>query len=69
MARIRVVLPAPLGPSSPLTPGPNEHVSSDSATFGPNHTDSAFDLDGGVGGQRRVGVRVGVGDAHRSTHR
>ena len=40
MARISVVLPAPFGPSSPVTPGPNEQLSSDSATFGPNHTDT-----------------------------
>ena len=41
MARISVVLPAPFGPSSPVTPGPNEQLSSDSATFGPNHTDTS----------------------------
>src|SRR5207247_10017857 len=38
-ARISVVLPAPLGPSRPVTPGPKEHDSSDSATFGPKNID------------------------------
>ena len=41
IARISVVLPAPFGPSRPVTPGPNEQLSSDSATFGPNHTDTS----------------------------
>jgi hypothetical protein len=41
IARIRVVLPAPLGPSNPVTPGPNEQLSSDSATLGPNHTETS----------------------------
>ena len=40
MARISVVLPAPFGPSRPVTPGPNEQLSSDRATFWPNHTDT-----------------------------
>ena len=40
MARMSVLLPAPLGPSSPVTPGPNEQASSDSATFWPNQTDA-----------------------------
>src|SRR2546423_5045160 len=40
MARISVVFPAPLGPSSPVTPGPNEHDSSESATLGPKKTDT-----------------------------
>ena len=40
IARISVVLPAPLGPSRPVTPGPNEQLSSDSATFWRNHTDT-----------------------------
>ena len=39
-ARIRVVFPAPFGPSRPVTPGPNEHDRSVSATFCPNHTDA-----------------------------
>src|SRR5437879_3822967 len=39
-ARVSVVFPAPFGPSSPVTPGPNEHDSSDSATFGPKNTDT-----------------------------
>src|SRR5690606_2671982 len=41
IARMRVVLPAPLGPRRPVTPGPNEQLSSDSATFWPNHTDAS----------------------------
>src|SRR3954471_16274567 len=40
IARISVVLPAPFGPSNPVTPGPNEQLSSDRATLGPNHTDT-----------------------------
>ena len=32
-----VVLPAPLGPSSPVTPGPKEQLTSETATFWPNH--------------------------------
>src|SRR4029077_17074882 len=39
-ARIRVVLPASFGPISPLTRGPTEQLSSDSATFGPYQTDT-----------------------------
>src|SRR5437773_1626091 len=39
-ARISVVLPAPFGPNRPVTPGPNEHESSESATFGPKNTDT-----------------------------
>ena len=35
IARMSVVLPAPFGPSRPVTPGPNEQLSSDSATFWP----------------------------------
>ena len=35
-----VVLPAPFGPSRPVTPGPNEQLSSDRATFCPNHTET-----------------------------
>ncbi len=38
--RRRVVFPAPLGPSRPVTPGPNEQVRSDTATFCPNHFDT-----------------------------
>ena len=49
IARISVVLPAPFGPSRPVTPGPNEQLSSDSATFGPNHTETSRDLHGRVG--------------------
>ena len=41
IARISVVLPAPFGPSRPVTPGPNEQLSSERATFGPNHTDTS----------------------------
>ena len=68
MARISVVLPAPLGPSRPVTPGPNEQLSSDSATLGPNHTESVGDLDGGVRDEGRVvrGGEVGVGHASGS---
>ena len=40
IARMSVVLPAPFGPSRPVTPGPNEQLSSDSATFWRNHTDT-----------------------------
>src|SRR5712671_4468942 len=40
IARISVVLPAPLGPSRPVTPGPNEQLSSDNATFCRNHTET-----------------------------
>ena len=40
MARMKVVFPAPFGPSRPATPGPNEHDSSVRATFGPNHTET-----------------------------
>ena len=46
IARISVVLPAPFGPSRPVTPGPNEQLSSDRATFCPNHTETSVDLDG-----------------------
>ena len=42
MARMRVVLPAPLGPSRPVTPAPKLQLSSDSATFCPNHTDTSL---------------------------
>ena len=42
MARISVVLPAPLGPSRPVTPAPKLQLSSDSATFWPNHTDTSL---------------------------
>ena len=41
IARIIVVLPAPLGPSSPVIPAPNEQLTSDRATFCPNHTDAS----------------------------
>ena len=54
IARISVVLPAPLGPSSPVTPGPNEQLSSDSATLAPNHTETSSTSTVGVGGERRV---------------
>ncbi len=40
IARINVVLPAPFGPSNPVTPAPKEQLSSDSATFAPNHTET-----------------------------
>ena len=58
MARISVVLPAPFGPSRPVTPGPNEQLSSDSATFCPNHTETSRDLDGRR--RRRTPGRPGV---------
>ena len=37
MSRNSVVLPAPFGPRRPVSPGPNEHDRSDTATFCPNH--------------------------------
>ena len=49
IARMSVVLPAPFGPSRPVTPGPNEQLSSDSATFGPNHTETSSTSTVGVG--------------------
>ena len=39
--RSSVVLPAPLGPSKPVTPGPKAQVRSDTATFWPNHLETA----------------------------
>ena len=73
IARISVVLPAPFGPSRPVTPGPNEQLSSDSATFGPNHTDTsatstvASAANAGSSARRRG---VGRGRGHqRSTQR
>ena len=42
MARMSVVLPAPLGPSRPVTPAPKLQLRSDSATFWPNHTDTSL---------------------------
>ena len=41
MTRSSVVFPAPFGPSRPVTPGSNESVTSDNATFWPNHFDTA----------------------------
>ena len=35
--RNSVVLPAPFGPSTPVMPGPNEQVTSETATLVPNH--------------------------------
>ena len=32
-----VVFPAPLGPSNPVIPGPNEQETLETATFWPNH--------------------------------
>ncbi len=61
IARISVVLPAPLGPSRPVTPGPNEQLSSDSATFGPNHTDTSTTSTGRVGDERRVTTDASLG--------
>ena len=71
IARMSVVLPAPLGPSRPVTPGPNEQLSSDSATFWPNHTETSRDLDGGVGPTKRRDRPLGatVGRAHASSCR
>ena len=57
MARMSVVLPAPFGPRRPVTPGPNEQLSSDRATLGPNHTERSRDLDRGVGHEGGI-VRV-----------
>ena len=64
IARISVVLPAPFGPSRPVTPGPNEQLSSDSATFCRNHTDtlstvtvaSATNAGSTADGRRSVGA-------------
>ena len=39
--RSSVVLPAPLGPSRPVRPGPNEHERSETATFCPNHFETS----------------------------
>ena len=39
--RSRVVLPAPLGPSKPVRPGPNEQLTWDTATFCPNHFETS----------------------------
>ena len=75
MARIRVVLPAPFGPSRPGDARRrSEQLSSDSATFWPNHTDTsvattvasatkAGSSAARRGRRRRRGRRVG----HRST--
>src|SRR5665811_838062 len=35
--RSNVVLPAPFGPSRPVTPGPKPQLTSETATFCPNH--------------------------------
>src|ERR1044072_5924358 len=40
IARINVVLPAPFGPRSPVTPGPKEQDTSASATLGPKNTEA-----------------------------
>ena len=71
IARISVVLPAPFGPSRPVTPGPNEQLSSDSATFAPNHTDTSATST--VGSTTNAGSSTGdgrrIGSGHRSTQR
>ena len=67
IARMSVVLPAPFGPSRPVTPGPNEHDTSVSATFWPNHTDTPADLDGRR--RRRTRGRRRRRGAHTSTSR
>ena len=54
IARMSVVLPAPLGPSRPVTPGPNEQLSSDSATFCRNQTDTLATVTVASTGERRV---------------
>ena len=69
MARISVVLPAPLGPSRPVTPGPNEQLSSDSATFGPNQTERSVTSTVAVGDEGRIGLRREGGVAHASGSR
>ena len=67
MARISVVLPAPLGPSRPVTPGPNEQLSSDRATLGPNHTERsrtwtvASVANAGSSAGSSVGATLGAG--------
>ena len=68
IARIRVVLPAPFGPSSPVTPGPNEQLSSDSATLAPNHTETSSTSTVGVAANAGSSVAPS-GVRHRSTHR
>ena len=50
----RVVLPAPLGPSSPVTPGPKEQRTSETATFCPNHFERSVATNRGVGYVSRV---------------
>ena len=78
IARISVVLPAPLGPSRPVTPGPNEQLSSERATFGPEPHRHVGHLDRGVRGERRIEERRSGGAevrrteglaGHRSTQR
>ena len=64
MARMSVVLPAPLGPSRPVTPGPNEQDSSDRATLGPNHTDTS--VTSTVGSATKAGSSEAREDQSRS---
>src|SRR5690606_8663022 len=59
MTRRSVVLPAPFGPSRPVMPGPNEHDTSDTATFVPNHFDTPCTIT--VGCVVRAGSRAGAG--------
>ena len=71
MARMSVVLPAPLGPSRPVTPGPNEQLSSDSATFWPNHTDTsvAATVASATKAGSSVAAAAAAGAAGASRHR
>ena len=69
MARISVVLPAPFGPSRPVTPGPNEQLSSDRATFWPEPHRDVVDLDRRVDHEGGVVAAVGSALHQRSTHR
>ena len=54
-----------------MTPGPNEQLSSESATFWPNHTETSSTST--LGSATNAGSVVDIGEtaalAHRSTHR
>ena len=56
--RNRVVFPAPLGPSNPAIPGPNEQLTSETATFWPNHFDTA--VTSTVGAETWAGLGVAL---------
>ena len=61
-ARMSVVLPAPFGPSRPVTPGPERAAQLRQRDLGAEPDRNVGDLD------RRVGHERGIGH-HRSTHR